>query len=282
MYAIETRDLTKRYNGFTAVDNLTMHVRRGTVYGFLGPNGAGKSTTMKLLLGIIKPGGGELSVDGKSYPRERMEILRHVGSFIEQPAFYPNLTGAENLDILRRILGLGRESVAEALDTVGLTQFASRQARKYSLGMKQRLGLAGALLGRPPILILDEPTSGLDPVTRDELLDILLDFIQDEGHSVLISSHILSDLEKACDYITFIHSGRVIFSEEKDELLDKYVIAKGSEREISALDSDAVVGVRRGAFGSEALVERRAAGALTHERASIEDIMLYYIKGDAK
>ena len=99
---------------------------------------------------------------------------------------------------------------------------------------------------------------------------------------MLISSHILSDLEKACDYITFIHSGRVIFSEEKDELLDKYVIAKGSEREISALDSDAVVGVRRGAFGSEALVERRAAGALTHERASIEDIMLYYIKGDAK
>ena len=119
-------------------------------------------------------------------------------------------------------------------------------------------------------------------MARDELLDILLDFIQDESHSVLISSHILSDLEKACDYITFIHTGRVIFSEEKDELLEKYVIAKGSEREIAALPEDAVVGVRRSAFGCEALVERAAGERLTHERASIEDIMLYYIKGDAK
>ena len=119
-------------------------------------------------------------------------------------------------------------------------------------------------------------------MARDELLDILLDYIQDERCSVLISSHILSDLEKACDYITFIHTGRVVFSEEKDELLEKYVIAKGSEREIAALDPEAVVGVRRGAFGSEALVKRAAGEHLTHERASIEDIMLYYIKGDAK
>ena len=139
---VEVKNLVKRYGDKLAVDDVSFTVDSGEILGFLGPNGAGKSTTMKLLLGIIKPGGGELSVDGKSYPRERMEILRHVGSFIEQPAFYPNLTGAENLDILRRILGLGRESGAEALDTVGLTQFASRQARKYSLGMKQRLGLA--------------------------------------------------------------------------------------------------------------------------------------------
>lgn len=129
---------------------------------------------------------------------------------------------------------------------------------------------------------MTSPPAASTPWRATELLDILLDFIQDESHSVLISSHILSDLEKACDYITFIHTGRVIFSEEKDELLEKYVIAKGSEREIAALGQDAVVGVRRSAFGCEALVERAAGERLTHERASIEDIMLYYIKGDAK
>lgn len=218
MYAIETRNLTKRYNGFTAVDNLTMHVRRGTVYGFLGPNGAGKSTTMKLLLGIIMPGGGELSVDGRSYPRERMEILRNVGSFIEQPAFYPNLTGAENLDILRRILGLGRESVAEALDTVGLTQFASRQARKYSLGMKQRLGLAGALLGRPPILILDEPTNGLDPVGIHEIRTLIRSLPERYDCTVLVSSHLLGEVQLMADDVGILNHGRLLYEGTPDDL----------------------------------------------------------------
>ena len=148
--------------------------------------------------------------------------------------------------------------------------------------MKMKLSIAAALSHGARLLLLDEPTSGLDPVARDELLDVLLDFIQDESRSVLISSHILSDLEKACDYITFIHKGRSVFSEEKDTLLEKYVIAKGSAGEIAAIDPARVVGVRRGQFGCEALVERGAAGKLTTERAGIEDIMLYYIKGDAK
>ena len=157
-----------------------------------------------------------------------------------------------------------------------------RRIKDYSRGMKMKLSIAAALSHGARLLLLDEPTSGLDPVARDELLDILLDFIQDESRSVLISSHILSDLEKACDYITFIHAGRSVFSEEKDALLEKYVLAKGSEREIAALDRSRVLGVRRGQFGCEALVERGAAGQLFTERAGIEDIMLYYIKGDAK
>lgn len=169
MYAIETHDLTKRYGGFTAVSGLEMHVRQGSVYGFLGPNGAGKSTTMKMMLGLVKPSSGAVRINGLTYPDDRMKILRSVGSFIEQPAFYANLTGEENLDILRRILGLPKSSVAAALETVGLSQFAGRRAGKYSLGMKQRLGLAGALLGEPPVLLLDEPTNGLDPVGIHEI-----------------------------------------------------------------------------------------------------------------
>ena len=261
--SIEVRGLCKRYGAF-ALDNVSFTLPTGCIMGLIGENGAGKSTTIRLLLGLAKRSGGEVSVLGCDPETAEPELREEIGVVMDDCPFPETMT----LRDVRRILAAAYRHFDEA-------KFDSR-------GMRMKLSIAAALSHGSRLLILDEPTSGLDPVTRDELLDILLDFIQDEGHSVLISSHILSDLEKACDYITFIHSGRVIFSEEKDELLDKYVIAKGSEREISALDSDAVVGVRRGAFGSEALVERRAAGALTHERASIEDIMLYYIKGDAK
>ena len=152
---IETKNLTKTYGDFTAVSNLNLHIRKGSVYGFLGPNGAGKSTTMKMLLGLAKPTSGSFHINRKSYPKDRIAILRDMGSFIEAPAFYGNLTGEENLEILRRILQLPKSAVADALELTGLTEHRKRQAKKYSLGMKQRLGLAGALLGHPPILILD-------------------------------------------------------------------------------------------------------------------------------
>ena len=164
MNIIETQNLTKTYGDFTAVSNLNLHIRKGSVYGFLGPNGAGKSTTMKMFLGLTKPTSGSFQIDGKTHPADRVSILKEIGSFIEAPAFYGNLTGEENLDIIRKILGLPKSSVDGALELVGLTEFRKRLAKKYSLGMKQRLGLAGALIGRPPILILDEPTNGLDPV----------------------------------------------------------------------------------------------------------------------
>ncbi|MDE6829195.1 MAG: ATP-binding cassette domain-containing protein, partial [Lachnospiraceae bacterium] len=158
MNIIETSNLTKSYAGFTAVSGVNLHIPKGTVYGFLGPNGAGKSTTMKMFLGLTKPTKGDFVIDGKKYPQDRIRILKEVGSFIEAPAFYGNLTGEENLDIVGKILGLPRAAVDDALELVGLTQWRKRLARKYSLGMKQRLGLASALIGRPPILILDEPT----------------------------------------------------------------------------------------------------------------------------
>ena len=157
-YIITTKQLTKKYKNFTSVNNVSIHVRRGSIYGFLGPNGAGKSTTMKMLLGLTAPTKGRFTIDGKQFPGDRLKILREIGSFIEAPSFYANLTGRENLDVIRRILGLGQNTVEDALELVGLSEFGDRLAKKYSLGMKQRLGLAGALLGRPPILILDEPT----------------------------------------------------------------------------------------------------------------------------
>ena len=161
-YIITTEQLTKKYKNFTSVNHVSLHIRKGSIYGFLGPNGAGKSTTMKMLLGLTAPTKGSFTIDGKQFPADRIAILKEVGSFIESPSFYANLTGRENLDIIRRILGLPKSAVEDALDLVGLTEFGDRLAKKYSLGMKQRLGLAGALLGRPPILILDEPTNGPD------------------------------------------------------------------------------------------------------------------------
>ena len=249
MYAIETRELTKRYNGFTAVDNLTMHVRRGTVYGFLGPNGAGKSTTMKLLLGIIKPGGGELSVDGKSYPRERMEILRNVGSFIEQPAFYPNLTGTENLEIFAKLRGTAQpNAVKEALDVVGLPYRDKKLFSKYSLGMKQRLGIANAILHDPELLILDEPTNGLDPIGIAEMRNFILSLSKERGKTILISSHILSEIAMLADDIGIIHGG-VLLEESSFAALErknrKYIQIQVSDPKRATLVLEQQFGLRQ-------------------------------------
>lgn len=215
---IETQHLTKSYGDFTAVSDLNLHIRRGSVYGFLGPNGAGKSTTMKMLLGLTRPTDGIFQIDGKSYPRDRVAILREIGSFIEAPAFYGNLTGEENLDLIRRILGLPKSSVEEALDLVGLTQFRKRMARKYSLGMKQRLGLAGALIGRPPILILDEPTNGLDPVGIHEIRTLIRSLPKRYDCTVLVSSHLLPEVELMADDIGILNHGRLLFEGTTDEL----------------------------------------------------------------
>lgn len=218
MNIIETKQLTKTYSEFTAVNSLNLHIPKGTVYGFLGPNGAGKSTTMKMFLGLTKPTSGTFSIDGKKYPENRIEILKSVGSFIEAPAFYGNLSGEENLDIVRRILGLPKSAVDEALDIVGLTQYKNRLAKKYSLGMKQRLGLASALIGKPPILILDEPTNGLDPVGIHEIRTLIRSLPQMFDCTVLVSSHLLSEIELMADNVGILNHGRLLFEGTLDEL----------------------------------------------------------------
>ena len=218
MNVIETKNLTKSYSDFTAVSGVNLHIPKGTVYGFLGPNGAGKSTTMKMFLGLTRPTGGFFTIDGKKYPEDRVEILREVGSFIEASAFYGNLSGEENLEIIRRILGLPKSSVAEALETVGLTQFKKRPARKYSLGMKQRLGLAGALMGKPPNLFLDEPTNGLDPVGIHEIRTLIRSLPEKYDCTILVSSHLLSEVELMADMVGILNHGHLLFEGTLEEL----------------------------------------------------------------
>nr|WP_300776772.1 ABC transporter ATP-binding protein [uncultured Acetatifactor sp.] len=217
-YIIATEQLTKKYKNFTSVNNVSIHVRRGSIYGFLGPNGAGKSTTMKMLLGLTAPTKGRFTIDGKQFPNDRLKILREIGSFIEAPSFYANLTGRENLDVIRRILGLRKNTVEDALELVGLSEFGNRLAKKYSLGMKQRLGLAGALLGRPPILILDEPTNGLDPSGIHEIRNLVKSLPNLYDCSILISSHMLSEIELMADDIGILNHGRLLFEGSLDDL----------------------------------------------------------------
>lgn len=215
---ITTDRLTKQYKSFVAVRDVSLHIRKGSIYGFLGPNGAGKSTTMKMLLGLVAPTSGSFTIDGKQFPADRIAILKEIGSFIEAPSFYANLTGRENLDIICRILGLPRQAVDDALELVGLSEFGNRLAKQYSLGMKQRLGLAGALLGRPPILMLDEPTNGLDPAGIHEIRTLIKSLPRLYDCTVLISSHMLSEIELMADDIGILNHGSLLFEGTLTEL----------------------------------------------------------------
>ena len=216
---IEVKDLTFSYGkDKKALHGLNFTVEDGEIFGFLGPNGAGKSTTMKMFLGLARPTSGSFTIDGKTYPQNRIEILKEVGSFIEAPAFYGNLSGEENLEIIRKILGLPKSSVAEALEIVGLTQFKKRLAKKYSLGMKQRLGIANAILHKPPILILDEPTNGLDPVGIHEIRSLIRSLPEKFDCTVIVSSHLLSEIELTADYVGILNHGRLLFEGTLDEL----------------------------------------------------------------
>jgi ABC-2 type transport system ATP-binding protein len=227
---IVTNQLTKKYRCFTAVNDVNIRIQKGHIYGLLGPNGAGKSTVMKMLLGLVKPTRGSFQVNGMTMPRDRARILSNTGSLIEAPAFYGNLTGYENLDIVRKILGLSQSSIDEALDLVRLTEYKDRLAKKYSLGMKQRLGLASAMLGNPPILILDEPTNGLDPTGMHEIRNLIRSLPKRFGSTVLISSHILSEVELMVDDVGVLNHGRLLFQGTMQELKD-LAFAKGYDSE---------------------------------------------------
>lgn len=210
-YIIETKGLSKRYKEVTAVENVNLNVKKGEIYGLLGRNGAGKTTILKMLLGLTSADEGEVLVFGKAMRGNEKELLRRIGAIIETPGFYPNLTATENLKILARIRGgLKEKDIEESLETVGLPYKDKKLYLEYSLGMKQRLGIAAAIMHNPELLILDEPINGLDPIGITEMRSFLKELVHTSGKTVVISSHILSEMELLADTVGIIHNGKLL------------------------------------------------------------------------
>ncbi len=216
---LETMDLSKTYGKLKAVDAVNIAAYQGEVFGFLGPNGAGKTTALGMALGLVHPTGGEVRIFGRRVTPNHTEPLKEVGALLGAPAFVPYLSAWDNLDLLRRLCpGLDRQRIAEVLELVGLTDDARRKAGKFSTGMKQRLGLAMALLHRPRFVILDEPTNGLDPAGMREMRQLLRTLVEN-GTTVLLSSHLLNEVQQVCDRIAVLSKGRVVAQGRVSELL---------------------------------------------------------------
>lgn len=210
---ITTNALTKEYDHKKVVNTLDLHVPEGSVYGFLGPNGAGKSTTLKMLLGLVKPTGGEIRVFGKKLSQEnRLEILKQTGSLIEAPSYYGHLSGKENLRIICKLKNVPEKDIMRVLHLVRMEKQMDKKVKNYSLGMKQRLGIAAALLGSPRLLLLDEPTNGLDPAGIQEIRELIRD-LPEHGITVLVSSHLLAEIDQMATDVGIIDKGHLIFQD---------------------------------------------------------------------
>lgn len=210
---IETKNLTRRFGKHVSVKNIDLQVPKGEIYGFLGPNGAGKTTTIRMLLGLIRPTSGEIRIFDESLDGHEMSILQKIGSLVEAPSYYAHLSGFQNLKIITTMLGLSERRIGEVLDIVRLSKDARRPVKGYSLGMRQRLGIAMALIGSPELLILDEPTNGLDPAGIQEIRDLITRLPHDYGVTVLVSSHMLSEVEQMATHVGIIHQGELIFQD---------------------------------------------------------------------
>lgn len=211
---ISTSHLSKKYGSVLRVSDLDLRVPEGCIYGFLGPNGAGKSTTLKMILGLVRPTAGDIAVFGEPMThRNRLAILKQVGSLIESPSYYGHLSGEENLRIVQTMRGVPEKNIREVLEIVRLTDAKDKRAAHYSLGMKQRLGLAAALLGYPRLLILDEPTNGLDPAGIQEMRELIKELPQRFGMTVVVSSHLLAEIDQMADHVGIIREGELVFQD---------------------------------------------------------------------
>ena len=275
MNAFTLKGLEKHYKDFDLKIDLALP--QGCILGLVGENGAGKSTTIRLLLGMTKPDAGTIEVLGQEKaPKEE------IGVVLDEPAFPECLTP--------RQLGKVMAGIFRTWDAAAYAGYLQKLAlpdhkrfKDFSRGMKMKLSIAAALSHHPRLLVLDEPTSGLDPLVRDEVVSMFSDFARDEGHSVLISSHIVSDLEKLCDYVAFLHKGRLLLCEERDSLREEYGLLQLSRRDFESLDPAAVVGSRSGPYGVSAVVKRDAVpAALPIEPVSIEDLFILMAKEEEK
>ncbi len=218
---IQTSNLTKAFKGTNAVNRVNLELRKGEIYGFLGPNGAGKTTTIRMLLGLMKQTSGDIKIFDKDLKRNHRSIVSEIGSLVESPSYYGHLTGYENLEVTRKIIDVPKKRIEEVLNIVRLTEYASKKVKSYSLGMKQRLGIANALLGNPKLLILDEPTNGLDPSGILEIRELIQSFPERYGITVLVSSHLLSEIDQMATKVGIISKGELIFQDSINVLRKK-------------------------------------------------------------
>ena len=278
MNAIEIKGLTKRYKDFT-LDNVSLTLPCGCIMGLVGENGAGKSTTIKLMLDMLRKNDGEIILLGKEHTAVSKE---DIGVVLEENGFPESLNATEMNHIFKNVYKQwDEEKYFEYLERFELPP--KKKIKDFSKGMKMKLYISAALSHNARLLILDEPTSGLDPVVRDEMLDIFNDFTRDENNSILISSHIVSDLEKLCDYIAFIHKGKLILCEEKDTLLNDYCLIQCDESTFGRMDKSAVLGYRKSEYGINAVVKTASVkGDVNISPLGIEDLFVYMIRGKAE
>lgn len=280
--AVELKGLKKKLGNFE-LGPIDLVIPQGCIVGYIGENGAGKSTTIKLLLNLMKPDEGEIKIfdlPTQNFTPEQKKDLAYVFDDLYLP-------GDMNL---KNILNFHRKFYGDAWQDKTFSELNTRfqlpdnkAIKHFSRGMKMQLGMALALSHGAKLLLLDEATSGLDPVIRDDVLDLLLDYIQEETHTVLVSSHILSDLEKIADYIAFIHQGKLLFMETKDDLVNQYGIASLTQEQLQEMDPCAIVGTRTHQFGVEAMLKKSLVpNSIALEKVSVEDIMVFMIKGERK
>ena len=280
--ALDLRNVSRSFGEF-ALRDISLTLPQGCILGLIGENGAGKSTTIRLIMNTLRRDTGEILVLGQDNTAPEFRQLKEDVGVVLDEAYFPEVLTAKQV-------GTVMKSTYRRWDDTVFSGYLrrfdlplNRQFKNFSRGMKMKLAIAVALSHQPRLLILDEATSGLDPIVRDEILDLFTEFTRKEDHSILISSHILSDLEKICDYIAFLHKGQLLFCEEKDRLLETYGVVTCTEEQFRDLPEDAVAGVERSAYGIRALVRRaEVSKAFPVERATIEDIILYQVKGEKR
>ena len=281
--ALEIHELTKKYEDFT-LDHISFQVPSGSIVGLIGENGAGKTSTINAVLGLIKKDSGEIEILGENADNLSSPVKEEIGVVFDGSNFSEELTPVKLNKVLRDVYSSWDQALfSKLLEQIEVPLF--KKIKTFSKGMKMKLSIAVALAHHPRLLILDEATSGLDPVMRDDILDMFLDFVQDEEHSILVSSHITSDLEKVADYIVFIHKGKIIFAKSKDELLENYGIIKCGREQFEALDQEDQITYRRLDYEWQVLTADRNRAQKKYPKAlvipaTIDEIMLLYVKGE--
>lgn len=283
MNALDVQGLTKRYSKF-CLDHVSFSVPEGSIMGLIGENGAGKTTTMKAMLQLIRKDEGTVRFFGEELDKQRNRLLEDIGIVLSEGSFPESFTVKNVSQVLKKAYRNWREEYFYQLaDRFSLPK--DKSLKELSKGNQKKVLLFSAMAHQPKLLILDEATNDLDPMARDDMLDLFNEFTRDEGHSILISSHIVTDLEKICDYITFLHKGRLMFTEEKDLLKEQYGFLHVTEEELLCIPKDAVKGLKRNDYGVEALVKREmvpGSMAQNMECPSIETIMLFLTKEAVK